>query len=94
MHAKYMLFSETKGAAGAARKNVVWVSSANFSKSGWDKSNNSVTVYDDPDLYKGFVSDVWTPMWTSPGYTDNDYYDAASASRVLQLRLRATAPCT
>ena len=34
MHAKYMLFSETKGSTGAARKNVVWVSSANFSVSG------------------------------------------------------------
>lgn len=78
MHAKYMLFSETKGSAGVARKNVVWVSSANFSKSGWDKYNNAVTVYDDPSLYSGFVNKVWTPMWDGTPYPDNDYYDADS----------------
>jgi hypothetical protein len=78
MHAKYMLFSETKGSSGVARKNVVWVSSANFSVSGVDKSNNAVTVYEDLDLYGGFVNGVWAPMWDGTGYSNNDYYDASS----------------
>lgn len=78
MHAKYMMFSETKGRAGAVRKNVVWVSSANFSGSGKDLYNNSVTVYEDATLYRGFLSDVWTPMWTDPGYADNDYYNVGA----------------
>jgi phosphatidylserine/phosphatidylglycerophosphate/cardiolipin synthase-like enzyme len=78
MHAKYMLFSQTKGAAGVPRSNVVWVSSANFSGSGTSLYNNSVTVYDDPDLYQGMVNNVWLPMWRGTAYAGNDYYDADS----------------
>ncbi|WP_392543009.1 phospholipase D-like domain-containing protein [Oryzobacter telluris] len=77
MHAKYMTFSQTRGRAGALRNNVVWVSSANFSGSGKDLYNNSVTVYDDSALYSGFLSDVWNPMWNNTSYADNDYYNVS-----------------
>lgn len=78
MHAKYMTLSTTKDSAGTVRKKVVWYSSANFSGSGWDLSNNAVTVYGDSALYSGFLSDVWTPMWEQRSYTGNDYYVAGS----------------
>lgn len=78
MHAKYMTLSTTRDSAGTVRKKVVWYSSANFSASGWDLSNNAVTVYGDSALYAGFLSDVWTPMWEQRSYSGNDYYVAGS----------------
>lgn len=76
MHAKYMLFSRTRDNTGTLRGHVVWVSSANFSGSGYLMSNNSVTTYSDATLYDGYVSDVWKPMWSSTRWSD--YYDSAS----------------
>jgi len=76
MHAKYMLFSRTRDNTGTLRSKVVWVSSANFSPSGYEKSNNSVTTYSDGTLYDGYVSDVWKPMWSSTRWSD--YYDSES----------------
>lgn len=76
MHAKYMLFSRTRDNSGAMRRHVVWVSSANFSGSGYDLSNNSVTTYGDEVLYEGYLTDVWRPMRSSTRWSD--YYDSAS----------------
>ncbi len=75
MHAKYMLFSKTKGEAGTYRTNVVWFGSGNFtSHSGVNMYNNAVTVYGDSTLYNGFITDVWSPMWNESSYSNNDYY--------------------
>lgn len=76
MHAKLMMFSKTRDSEGTLRSNVVWISSANFSGSGYDYSNNSLTTYGDSTLYSGYYSDVWSPMWSST--TWSDYYDSES----------------
>lgn len=65
MHAKFALFSQTKDRKGATRKNVVWISSANFADNagGARGYNNALTIYDDESLYKQLEQGLWVPMF-------------------------------
>ncbi|NIK62251.1 phospholipase D-like domain-containing protein [Kribbella shirazensis] len=81
MHAKYMLFSQTKDASGTTRSWVTWFGSPNMTyASGANLFNNSFTVYGDKTLYDNFYSQQWLPQWQENTYADNDFY-VASAPR-------------
>ena len=78
LHTKLFLFSATKDPDGLLRENVSWWGSANLShRSGMQKSNNAVVVYDDPVLYDGFRKRLWDLMWGGTHYPRNDFYDGS-----------------
>jgi hypothetical protein len=78
LHTKLVLFSATTGPDGQPRQNVSWWSSTNLSRgSGTLKSNNAVAVYDDPVLYDGFRTRLWTPMWEGRHVPQNDFYNGS-----------------
>lgn len=79
MHAKYMLFSQTKDATGAAKSWVTWFGSPNMTyASGANLFNNSFTIYGDKTLYDNFYNQQWLPQWQEKTYAGNDFYDAAA----------------
>ncbi|HET6740839.1 MAG TPA: phospholipase D-like domain-containing protein [Kribbella sp.] len=79
MHAKYMLFSQTKDATGAAKSWVTWFGSPNMTyASGANLFNNSFTIYGDKTLYDNFYNQQWLPQWQEKTYAGNDFYDAAT----------------
>jgi phosphatidylserine/phosphatidylglycerophosphate/cardiolipin synthase-like enzyme len=81
MHAKYMLFSQTKDSAGTPRSWVTWFGSPNMTyASGANLFNNSFTIYGDKTLYDNFYTEQWLPQWQENTYPGNDFY-VASAPR-------------
>lgn len=83
MHAKYMLIDKLTDSGGVAHQDVTWFSSANMTvPSGTRTFNNTVTVYDDSDLYGDVYREVWTPMWDEGRTHDYgvDYYDYATGT--------------
>ena len=78
MHAKFMTLSETTDPSGAARSDVSWFGSANLTRrTGSDKFNDTVTVYEDPNLFRGF-NGYFAELWEQNHYAANDFYDARS----------------
>lgn len=65
MHSKYFLFSDAANSANQPRRNVTWIGSHNAvrGRGGAASSNNSVTVYDDADLFTQMRDRVWQYMW-------------------------------
>jgi len=83
MHAKYMLIDKLTDSAGVAHQDVTWFSSANMTlPSGTRTFNNTVTVYDDSDMYGDVYREAWTPMWDEGRTHDYgvDYYDYATGT--------------
>jgi hypothetical protein len=75
MHAKYLMFSQTRDLDGTQKSNVVWFGSPNMTRhSGTQLFNNSVTVYGDRDLYVKFRDRIWRPMWNRQAQPGNDFY--------------------
>ena len=78
MHAKYMLFSQTKDSAGTLKSYVTWFGSPNMTyASGTDLFNNAITVYGDQTLYTNWYNSEWLPMWQEKSYSGNDFYDSS-----------------
>jgi len=78
LHTKLVLFSATTGPDERPRRNVSWWSSTNLSRgSGTLKSNNAVAVYDDPVLFEGFRTRLWTSMWDGRHVPRNDFYNGS-----------------
>jgi phosphatidylserine/phosphatidylglycerophosphate/cardiolipin synthase-like enzyme len=77
MHAKYMLFSQTKDSAGTLKSYVTWFGSPNMTwNSGTDLFNNAITVYGDQTLYTNFYNYEWTPQWQE-SYAGTNFYDSS-----------------
>lgn len=76
MHAKFALFSKTKGS-----ENVVWISSNNLnSYSGTRMFNNSLTVRGDAKLYKG-LQGYFSDLIHQKTVDGDDYYDPNGTGR-------------
>jgi phosphatidylserine/phosphatidylglycerophosphate/cardiolipin synthase-like enzyme len=74
MHTKLMLFSKTK-VNGVEAKDVSWFGSANFTaQTGAKTFNNTLTVADDKNLYKGF-KDYFQDLREKKHVKGNDYFD-------------------
>jgi hypothetical protein len=77
-HAKYALISggwKREGSAQGFHGNIVWMSSANATgNSGYEAYNNSVTVYNDEQLYNGLRDEIYD-VQAAETWPSNDFYD-------------------
>jgi hypothetical protein len=87
MHAKFAVFSQTTDPSGVAKPWVTWFGSANeTASSGTNTYNNTVTVYGDETLAKGFADpadagsssphSLWYQMHQEKFWPGNDFYAA------------------
>lgn len=77
LHTKLFLFSATRDPEGRMRRNVSWWGSPNMSRrSGTQKANDAIAVYDDGILYSNFKTRLWDLMWSEIHFPDNDFYNA------------------
>lgn len=82
-HAKYVLISagwKREGSAIGFHSNIVWMSSANATgSSGYQAYNNSVTVYNDEQLYSGLKGEIFD-VQAARSWPSNDFYDNPSGN--------------
>ena len=76
LHSKLMLFSQTLDSSKKLQKNVVWLGSANMTwNTGSDSFNNTLTYYDDVELYESMRDRYFKDLWEQKGFSRNDYFD-------------------
>jgi hypothetical protein len=89
-HAKYAVFSQTRDTSGTLHSNVTWFGTANLTReTGGQAWNDTITVYDDVDLYNNFSS-LWFTMATqsprrsdySPGVDSYNHFFTAPSSGI------------
>jgi hypothetical protein len=63
-HSKFATFSQTRDTSGAMQSNVVWFGTANLThETGGQAMNDTITVYNDPDLFNNFFWGLFLSMW-------------------------------
>jgi phosphatidylserine/phosphatidylglycerophosphate/cardiolipin synthase-like enzyme len=78
MHAKFLILSQTTDPNGQDRRNVCWFGSPNLtSHTGRETFNNTITVYEDAALYRGFAA-YFEELWNQNHYPSNDFYEPAA----------------
>jgi phosphatidylserine/phosphatidylglycerophosphate/cardiolipin synthase-like enzyme len=74
MHSKLMLISQTRDRDGNPQSWVSWFGSANFSPgSGASMYNNTITIYNDRNLYDAFNQNIYRYLWSEQHFPNDDF---------------------
>lgn len=74
MHAKWMIISRTENSNGEMRPYVTWMSSSNFTDKMNTRFNDSLTFYNNSDVYSGVYWQVWAQMAQEKHWAGNDFF--------------------